>query len=79
MPEDRIVTNKPMPILLGDDYQHIWGSVVVYEEPDHTEVSITISAQGEDARKLAGYMTTPVPIALSFVPVPVRAHNKEKM
>ncbi len=77
MTEDRIVTEKPIPVLIGFDYQHVMGRAVIVQTP--TSVTITIEGTGEDGRILGEFVSANEIVALSFGGVPVRPHNKEKM
>lgn len=88
MAEDpnKIVTEKPLPVILGADYQHVMARATIeqvapeYGYDDHgahiqkkeAEVLITIVAKGNAAQQLGDFVAANEIVALSFGGVPVR-------
>jgi hypothetical protein len=64
-----------IPVLMGDNYEHIMCHAAVHEEGD--TVTITMSAKGSEGRDLSALLTTETGelVALSFVAIPVRPRN----
>jgi hypothetical protein len=73
---DEIRTEKPLPVLIGEDYKHVMGHAVIVQTPD--SVVITIEATGKSGRALGDYVAASEIVALSFSGVPVRHHIEEK-
>lgn len=67
------ITKRPIPVLLGNDYEHAMGEATIEEENDR--VTISIVAEGEGAMVLAAVLTAAEPMALSFVAIPVQPHR----
>ncbi len=73
---DEIRTEKPIPVLIGSDYQHVMGHAVIVQTPNC--VTITIESTGNPGRILGDFVAATEIVALSFSGVPVRHYNKEK-
>lgn len=76
---DEIVTEKPLPVVIGYDYEHVMAHAVITQTPD--SVTITIKAEGPRGRVLGDFVAANEIVALSFAGVPItprRAHPKEK-
>jgi len=83
---NKIITEKPLPVLIGDGYQHVMARATieqtapVYGKDDSgnrvlvkdAEVLITIVAKGGHAQQLGDYVAANEIVALSFSGVPVR-------
>lgn len=65
-----IRTVRPLPVLIGHDYEHIMAKAIITEEPNRTSVTVTL--EGKDAAYFAGFLTATEPIALSFVATPTQ-------
>ena len=79
-------TEKPIPVLIGSDYEHVMGKativqtsakrtrddrgVIVVLEPE--KVLITIEGSGDMARWLGDFVAANEVVALSFAGVPVQ-------
>lgn len=70
----QIVTEKPMPILLGANYEHIMGQTKIVQTPEST--TITISIEGKNARLVGDFVAAGEIVALSFAGVPVRPRHE---
>lgn len=84
--QDTIITEKPIPVLIGIDYEHIMAKAVIVQKAaitttdDHgrrvvlkaPSVEITIEGQGDLAEWLGGYVAANEIVSLSFAGVPVR-------
>ena len=68
--------NRYIPVLLGNNYEHIMARADIVEEGD--EITVTIKAKGGDALDLAEVFTSSEPLALSFVAIPVKPHSSKK-
>lgn len=85
---DKIVTEKMLPVLIGNDYQHVMGQATIEQvaaivspttrqilEP--AKVTITIISEGPAAQELGDFVAAHEIVALSFGGVPVRPVRKE--
>lgn len=61
-----------IPVLVGDNYEHIMARADVDVDTENTEVTITIKKKGRESLALAEILTTGEIVALSFVAVPVK-------
>lgn len=69
-------SKRDIPILLGNNYEHVMGRADIVEEGD--EIIITVRAKGREAGELASLLTAMEPMALSFVGVPLQSHRSKK-
>lgn len=76
MKDDPKITIKPLPVLIGDNYEHVMGKAYIEQTPN--SVVITIQVYGNDARTLGDFVAAEEVVALSFSGVPVVPHHKEK-
>lgn len=67
---NEIVTEKPMPILLGTNYEHIMGRTKIVQTPEST--TITIVVEGKHSRLVGDFVGAGEIVALSFAGVPIR-------
>lgn len=67
-------TERPIPVLLGDDYAHVMAHAVIEEDPGKT--TVTIVAEGRAADILGAFLTAPEPVAVSFSGIPVQPRKK---
>lgn len=65
-----------MPVLLGNNYEHVMGQGNIFEEGG--EVTITIKAKGTAARDLLILFENMPPMALSFAGIPVQPPSQKK-
>lgn len=65
-----IITEKPMPILIGENYEHIMGLTKIVQTPESTTITIVI--EGKNARLVGDFVAAGEIVALSFAGVPVR-------
>ncbi len=68
-------TERLLPVLIGDDYEHLMTRCTVDEEPGKT--TVTIVAEGEASKYLADFLTAAEPIALSFAGIPVQPRKNQ--
>lgn len=86
---DRKTTNKMLPVLIGNNYQHVMAKAEIEQiaavvspttkqvlEP--ARVVITIVSEGGHAQQLGDFVAANEIVALSFGGVPVRPVTKEK-
>lgn len=87
---DTIRTEKPIPVLIGGDYQHVMAQATIEQKAarksvdddghpvvvDPAEVIITIVAKGPTAQQLGDFVAAMEVVALSFQAVPVKAHDR---
>ena len=67
---EQIITEKKLPILIGDNYQHIMGHAKIVQTPE--SVTITIEVEGPNSRLVGDFVAAGEVVALSFAGVPVR-------
>lgn len=83
------VTEKPLPVLIGNDYEHVMAKATIEQKAEvrspstrqvvePAEVIITIIAKGPSAQELGDYVAAQDVVALSFGTVPVRPVRKEQ-
>jgi hypothetical protein len=83
---DKIVTEKMLPVLIGNDYQHVMGQGTIEQIAASKDaagrdiparVTITIISEGPAAQELGDFVAAHEIVALSFGGVPVRPVRKE--
>lgn len=71
-----IRSTRPIPVLLGDNYEHVTASAEIIRTLDSVTIHIT-SKPGPDTQMLADLLEQVEPIALKIVAIPVR-NTREK-
>lgn len=67
------ITKRQIPVMLGEDYQHVMGEAIIMEQND--VVTVTITAKGTNARDLIAVLSAMEPMGLSFIAIPVTPHQ----
>lgn len=68
---DLKTTNIQVPLLIGENYRHVMGSLTMISEPGHIELGLTFVADGVDANDLIALLTAGEQLALKVVAIPV--------
>lgn len=71
-----MTAHTQIPVIVGDNYQHIMCEATVTEEDDL--VRVVMIAEGADANDLLAVMTAGEPMALQFVAIPVTSRSRIK-
>lgn len=71
---DQIVTKKPLPVLIGFNYEHVMGQATIVVTPENATITIVIEGNPNAGRgrTLGEFLASPEVVALSFAGVPVR-------
>lgn len=83
------VTEKPLPVLIGNDYEHVMAKAKIEQKAavrspttnqilEPARVVITIISEGPSAQELGDYVAAADVVALSFGTVPVRPVRREQ-
>lgn len=64
-------TSQPIPLLIGDGYDHIMAQADILESHNSVTVNIIVTADGEKANDLVALLTSGEPQGLRFVAIPV--------
>jgi ABC-type hemin transport system substrate-binding protein len=86
---DTKVTKKPIPVVIGHDYQHVMAKATIEQKAavkskstnqslEPAKVIITIVAEGKDAQELGDFVAANDVVALSFGGVPVQGHHRKE-
>ena len=86
---DAIKTEKPIPVIIGSDYQHVMATgtieqIAAVKSPttrqvlEPAKVIITIVAEGPTAQQLGDFVAVNEIVALSFGGVPVSGHHRKE-
>lgn len=85
---DQIVTEKMLPVLIGQRYEHVMAKAKVEQTAavvspttrqvlEPAKVVITIVVEGSHAQEIGDFVAADEIVALSFAGVPVRPVTKE--
>lgn len=86
---DTIRTEKPIPVIIGADYQHVMAQGTIEQTAavkssttnqvlEPAKVTITIVAEGPTAQELGDFVAAMDVVALSFGGVPVQGHHRKE-
>lgn len=70
MADDLRQTIRQLPVLIGNDHEHVMAKADIFRSPD--KVLIQITSTGPESQLLAEFLEQAEPIALSFEAIPVR-------
>lgn len=68
---DVIHLDKVLPVLIGENYEHVFGEMSVKRTPGQISVTVKFEGEGTVADRLAEFLMAEEVTALSFVSVPV--------
>lgn len=69
-------TTLQVPVLLGQNYEHVMARADIVEEGD--EMTITIKAKGREFVNMQNVVAQIDILAVSFVGIPVKPHTPKK-